>query len=237
MQEKVSFRNSRGQKLVGVLHKPKSVQERIPLVIFAHGKGSGKKSEKALELSKRLPKEGTAFLRFDFSGCGESEGRFEDATISDRNEDLKAAFQFISNLDYVDKERIGIIGSSLGGMVVTLALSEGMETKTTVLISPAVDYGEYHREVTPESRMSDEFYADVRKRDFFELARSIRCPCLVIHGDKDDVCFLSGSQKLMESLPEGSKLEVIEGEGHFYTDPDNFEKMITLTVEWFKKTL
>jgi len=237
MEQRVSFLNSRGQALAGVLHCPDDMKAKAPIVIFAHGRSSGKGTKKALELARRLPGLGFAFLRFDFSGCGESEGTFGETTVSRLHEDLKAAYRFASGIGHVDRERMAVVGSSLGGMAAILALSEGMPAKTTVLISPAVDYGEHHRKSDEKSAMGSKYYADIRKRDFFELARSIKCPCLVIHGDTDNVCFLSGSKKLMESLPKGSRLDVIKGEGHFYEKPENFDRMISLTVEWLKKKL
>ncbi|RLI97552.1 MAG: hypothetical protein DRO99_02840, partial [Candidatus Aenigmatarchaeota archaeon] len=133
--------------------------------------------------------------------------------------------------------RIGIVGSSLGGMVTVLAMSEGMPAKTAVLVSPATDYKENHRKLKADNAMSNDFYIDIWKRDFFGLARSIRRPCLIIHGNLDDVCFLSGSEKLLQSLPRGSKLEIIGGEGHFYRKRENFDRMISLTVSWLLENL
>jgi len=235
--ERLGFDNSRGQKLMGILHRPIGVRGNTPAVIYAHGKGTGKDGRKATELAGRLAMRGISFFRFDFTGCGESDGIFEDTTVTRLNQDMKAAYNAVAKQEGIDIDRIALVGSSLGGMVSLLALSEGLRARTAVMISPATDYKENHRRIRAQDAMSNEFYIDIWKRDFYQLARNIRRPCLVIHGELDDVCLLPGSQKLMQSLPEGSRLEVIRGEGHFYKKPENFERMIDLTVDWLKHAL
>jgi pimeloyl-ACP methyl ester carboxylesterase len=237
MTEKIGFENSRNQKLVGVLHRPMGVQGNTPVVIFAHGKGTGKDGRKATELAGRMAMRGISFFRFDFTGCGESDGILEDTMVTRLNDDLKAAYNTVAKQEGIDIDRIALVGSSLGGMVSLLALSDGLPVKTAVLISPATDYKENHQRIRAQDAMNNEFYIDIWKRDFYELARRIRLPCLVIHGELDDVCFLTGSQRLIKSLPEGSRLDVIRGEGHFYKKPENFERMIDLTVDWLKHSL
>jgi len=242
MQQRYEFKNSRGQSLVGILHMPEinaenNTQDGVPVAIFAHGKGSSKDSKKAVRLAEELPKNGIALFRFDFSGCGESDGLFEDTTITRLNDDLKSAFNLVRNLENIDRNGVGIIGSSLGGMVSLLALSEHIPAITAVLVSPATDYKEHHRKLQAQEAMNNEFYIDIWKRDFYDLATTIRCPCLIIHGSIDDICFLSGSEKLIDRLPQGSVLDVIQGEGHFFKKQENFENMIEKTVGWLQERL
>lgn len=239
MEESINFRNSRDQTLAGVMHKP-NIQTnagKYPLAIFCHGLGSSKEGRKASFFSRILPENGIGLFRFDFTGCGGSDGLLDDTTATRRVDDLKAAYNIATSHEWVDRNRIALIGSSFGGLVSLIALAEGLQAKTAVFISPASDFKEHHRKPRVSDGIRNEFYIDVWKRDVFSLARNIRFPCLLVHGNVDDICFISGSEKLMESLPMGSKLEVIHGEGHFYKKPENFEKMIRLSAEWLKEKL
>lgn len=247
MEERIEFRNSRGQLLVGLLARPNAkVYTRFqqgmdyPLVIYCHGLGSSKDQKKGAVLARKLPARGIAIFRFDFTGCGESDGEIGDTTASRLLDDLKAAYNIVVNQAGIDRSKIALVGSSFGGLVSLLGMTEGpnpLIAKTAVLISPASDYKENHKKPSAADFRSNEFYIDVWKRDVFGLARNIRQPCLVIHGSLDDVCFLSGSERLIGSLPIGSRLEVIRGEGHFYQNEDNFNRMMTLTVDWLKERL
>ena len=64
MQERIEFRNSRGQKLAGKMSVPHG-KGPFPALVFAHGRGSGKNAKKAVELSKRLG-DGVVCFSFDF---------------------------------------------------------------------------------------------------------------------------------------------------------------------------
>jgi pimeloyl-ACP methyl ester carboxylesterase len=81
-------------------------------------------------------------LRFDYSGHGQSEGRFEDGTIGRWLEESLAVIKHCAT------GRPILVGSSMGGWIALLcarheALREaGLEPKALVLIAPAVDFTE-----------------------------------------------------------------------------------------------
>src|SRR2546422_10015083 len=76
MEERVSFA-SEGLKLAGVLHFPESrgPQEQCAAFLVLHGFGSNKDGGGGTTVAKMLAGLGYAALRFDFRGCGESEGK------------------------------------------------------------------------------------------------------------------------------------------------------------------
>src|SRR5581483_6820556 len=77
MQENVSF-TSAGLRLSGVLHLPddRARGERRPAIVVMHGFGSTRDAGNVVEPVKLLTSWGYAALRFDFRGCGGSEGEF-----------------------------------------------------------------------------------------------------------------------------------------------------------------
>lgn len=106
------FLFSGGQKIVGVLHLPDG-KGRFPCVITCHGYNSTKDSTKYTAIANRFSDEGFAVFRFDFRGCGESEGNIEETTLLKRVSDLEAALQFVKKHVQIN-ENIGLIGSSMG---------------------------------------------------------------------------------------------------------------------------
>src|SRR5439155_26649951 len=128
-EERVSFTNSRGEILIGILHQPLNGMTQGS-VILCHGMESNKESRKLVSLSRALAQRGILTLRFDFSYVGESSGKFEDITYSGELEDLGAAFSLILNHS---PGRIGVLGSSMGG---TLALLFAAEKPTVGALVP-----------------------------------------------------------------------------------------------------
>jgi predicted alpha/beta-hydrolase family hydrolase len=63
--ERISFHNSRGDTLVGVLHHPAG-NNSAGAAILCHGMESHKNSEKLIFLGRELAQRGILALRFDF---------------------------------------------------------------------------------------------------------------------------------------------------------------------------
>ena len=139
MEEKlVVFKNERGKKLLGIL----TLSERkgkFPAVIMVHGFAKTKSERKFVELARKLAKNGIASLRFDFSGCGDSEGKFEEMRISKQVEELNVAFQQLIKEKRIDKERIGIFAHSLGTVIACLFQTKYQKAKTLILAAPALN--------------------------------------------------------------------------------------------------
>ena len=113
-----------------------------PTVVWLGGFKSDMLATKASFLDAWAARNGRAFLRFDYSGHGESEGRFEDGTIGLW---FREAFDLIRAVAPGD---LALVGSSMGGWVALLvarALAQAGEAarlKGMVLIAPAVDFTE-----------------------------------------------------------------------------------------------
>lgn len=82
---------------------------RGPCVVFLGGLKSDMMGTKAVFLEDWAQREGRAFLRFDYSGHGESSGSFTEGCIGDWHEDTLAAVTALTEGPLV------IVGSSMGG--------------------------------------------------------------------------------------------------------------------------
>jgi pimeloyl-ACP methyl ester carboxylesterase len=92
---------------------------------------------KVLRLEDWANRTGHGFLAFDYSGHGQSDGAFEDGTVSQWRADALAA------IDSQTDGPLVIVGSSMGGwMALLAALARPDRVKGLVLIAPAPDFTE-----------------------------------------------------------------------------------------------
>ncbi|MCW1917439.1 alpha/beta hydrolase [Rhodobacter sp. KR11] len=105
-----------------------------PGVIFLGGYRSDMTGTKAMALQAWAKAQGRAFLRFDYSGHGASEGDFETLGIGDWLSDAKAALALTTGPQI-------LVGSSMGGWLsLLLARNCPDRVKALVLIAPAPDF-------------------------------------------------------------------------------------------------
>lgn len=81
MLQKLTFTNSKGIELAGILSDPNKTKEVV--MILCHGFSSSKGSNTHLTLERLFNEKNIATFRFDFFGHGESRGNFEDITVSE----------------------------------------------------------------------------------------------------------------------------------------------------------
>jgi pimeloyl-ACP methyl ester carboxylesterase len=111
-----------------------------PGLVWFGGFRSDMLATKATALDAAAADQGRAALRFDYSGHGESGGRFVDGTISRWLEESLAVVRQLSDGPQV------LIGSSMGGWLALLvaraleAIGERDRIAGLVLIAPAVDF-------------------------------------------------------------------------------------------------
>jgi pimeloyl-ACP methyl ester carboxylesterase len=96
-----------------------------PGLVWLCGLKSEMTSTKASAVAEWARSEGLGCLRFDYSGHGQSEGRFEDGTISRWLEEAEAAFRLTQGPQI-------LVGSSMGGYVALLLLRRLMNRQSAV---------------------------------------------------------------------------------------------------------
>lgn len=107
-----------------------------PTVVFLGGFKSDMTGTKAVFLEKWARDSGRGFLRFDYSGHGQSGGVFEDGCIGDWFEDARAAIAMIDG-------PVVLVGSSMGGWIsLLLARAEPDRVAGLVGIAAAPDFTE-----------------------------------------------------------------------------------------------
>jgi hypothetical protein len=132
MEERVSFMSD-GFKLSGVLHFPDPRRERHAAFLVLHGFGSNKDGSGGKAVAAMLTGLGYAALRFDFRGCGESEGERGRVICHEQVKDTRNALSFLAGRTDIHPRRIGVVGQSFGAAVAVY--SAGADRRVAACIS------------------------------------------------------------------------------------------------------
>ena len=160
---KVTFETQSGLTLAADLYTPKASEklkeksEKLPAIAVSGPFGAVKEQSSGL-YAMRMAERGFVALAFDPSYTGESSGEPRRTASPDINtEDFMAAVDYLSQLDNVDPERIGIIGICGWGGIALNAAAADTRIKATVAstmydMSRISGNGYYDSEDKEESR-------------------------------------------------------------------------------------
>ena len=115
MEESAAFA-SEGLTLRGTLHRPAGPGKR-PGIVLCHGFGGSSAGADRRAFAEALAGAGYTVLRFDFRGCGASDGEPGRILCLEEVEDLRSAVSYLQSRPEVDTDAIAVIGGSLGGSV------------------------------------------------------------------------------------------------------------------------
>ena len=120
--QKVTFKNRYGITLAADMYTPKNAEGKLAAIACSGPFGAVKEQVSGL-YAQTMAERGFLTIAFDPSYTGESSGEPRRTASPDINtEDFLAAVDFLTTLDNVDSERIGIIGiCGFGGMAVNAA--------------------------------------------------------------------------------------------------------------------
>lgn len=179
METKVIF-DSAGLKLSGVLHTPVDLKagERRPAVLVLHGFGGSKSGQGQTVIANQLADWGYIVMRFDFRGCGESEGERGWILCLDQVADTSSALSYMARRPYVAADRIALIGSSFGAAV---AIYTGGVDKRVAAVISSGGWGDGERKFrrqhpTPEAWTSFNAMLEEGRRHRQQTGRSLMVP-------------------------------------------------------------
>jgi pimeloyl-ACP methyl ester carboxylesterase len=219
-----------------------------PGVVFLGGFRSDMTGSKAQHLEGWAMATGRAYLRFDYSGHGQSHGAFEDGAISDWREDAAAVIDTLTDGPQV------LVGSSMGGWIgLLLARDMGQRVAGLVGIAAAPDFTQrmWQDEFSPADRArlietglvqrpsaySDTPYPITRRliedgRANLVLDRPLHLPMPVrlLQGSDDSDVPPAVAQALFVHLDcPDLRLTLVKGADHRFSSPDCLD-LITASV-------
>ncbi|GEM_PF-1335373 len=244
VMKKIRIPNNQHEMLQGILHEASSKK----LALLCHGRLCTKDEHFLPGLAKALAKSGINAFRFDFSGNGQSGGKFEDATITKEISEIQCVAEYFAKDGY---EIYSIIGHSKGAVDALLFQAKYGTAKSAVDIA-----GLANQEFETTKKYTKTQITELGKKGFFTIkygaktfkiskdyfddrfgygdiraeVSKISAPTLIIHGT-NDLDTPPASSKAIHSAITKSKLALIEGAGHFFAG--KYEKrLIAEIVSW-----
>jgi alpha/beta superfamily hydrolase len=251
--------------VVGTLQRPLGVDvtAQAPAVLMLHGFGSQKDEVGNMysRLATALAERGVGSLRIDFRGFGKSDGDTGSTTIGGQVEDAEAAYTYLTGLNWVDPQQVGVIGFSLGGGVAAIAAGThpdwfaSLATWSSVGDMPADMVGSVGEEAFATAAEKGVVGLDlgwrtiVLKNEFFESLGQYDLPALIaqypgaylaVAGDQDfSAAYVEDFVAASPAAPK--EAWIIPGGDHIFqvlTDDQTMaESVITRTADWFAETL
>lgn len=215
------FKNPAGERIDFTFHPS---ARRDTLLILGHGLTGNKDRSLLVALAEGLSARGWPCMRISYTGNGNSEGRFEDATISKEMGDLKALLNNVP--DYV---RVAYAGHSMGSAVGVLTAARHLGIRALISLAGMARTADFvEREfsgLTPgkdsiwdeeDHPLSEKFVEDLNSiGDILPAAAQVTQPWLLIHGTADDLVPIEDGRDAHAAAAVSRKqwLE-IEGAGH-----------------------
>ncbi len=219
--------------------------EKAPLTVFCGGYRSDMTGTKATFFERSCRARESAYLRFDYSGHGESNGRFEDGLIGYWIEDAADIIDFVAQ-----KRKIILIGSSMGGWIsLILARRWPDRIKALIGIAAAPDFTQdiYDHQLTPAQRTqletrgflripndySDEpyhftraFFQDGATHNVLDRPLPLNCPVRLFQGGLDTDVPPETAQRIKDCIrgPD-TQVVVIEDGDHRLSRPQDLALM------------
>lgn len=228
--------------------------EKCPMVILSHGFGGDMTFHLWDPIAEKLNAAGIGAVRFDFNGCGKSEGEFQDMTVPNEIDDLMAVITWTRSQPRT--ESISLIGHSQGGVVSGMAAGEcgNTQIERLVLLSAAAvlredalrgntqgaTYNPWHLDkpyyVIPGRRLKigRDYIQTAMSLPIYETTAKYSGPALIINGMADTVVPYTYAELYNKALVN-SRLIIIPGENHTYSISPDYA--VGLVTEWLVKEL
>jgi pimeloyl-ACP methyl ester carboxylesterase len=228
-----------------------------PGLFWLGGFKSDMRGTKAEALADYAARAGRSFVRFDYSGHGESKGAFEEGTISRWLEEARAIFEARARGPQI------VIGSSMGGWI-ALLLARSLAKRAApsvslaglVLIAPAPDFTEelMWAQFSPEIRQEIEtkgrwlrpsaygehpypitraLIEDGRKHLLLDKPIEVGCPVRILQGALDPDVPYAHAVKLVSCLAQDDVVLTLVKDGdHRLSRPEDIDRLIAAIAEF-----
>jgi len=260
MEKQISIKYEQ-LNLTATLHYPKLQNEeelgKHPVTIICHGFIGSRIGVDRLfvKTARELANEGHIVVRFDYAGCGESDGDYGSLGFDSMVAQTRRVIDYVAELDFVDLSQITLLGHSLGGAVSILTAVKDRRVNKLVLWS-AVGYPfndivrivgrhNYDQAVKVGStdhhgfQLTPAFFESLMDHQPFQAATKFTGDVLLVHGTSDedipaDYSFLY--QKIFWTRSEGQcDKEIIFQANHTYSTHTHQQEAIRVTKEWLCK--
>ena len=245
-----SFTTERGTELNGWMMKPTDFQasKKYPVLMYQY---SGPGSQEVLDhysvsWETYMASQGFIVVCVDGRGTGGRGAEFEKCTYLNLGvkeaEDQVSAAKYVSELPYVDKNRIGIWGWSFGGYMTLMAMSEGTPIfKAGVAVAAVTDWN-YYDTIYGERfmRTPQENHDGYQASSAFTRADKLHGKLLLVHGMADDNVHYQNCAEYAEHLVQLGKqfdMQIYTNRNHSIFGGYTRMHLYTKLTNFFKENL
>ncbi len=262
LEEYVTIKKKNGV-LRGMIHIPDQGKAPYPGVILYHG-FAGNRMEPSfifVRLSRLLMANNIASVRFDFLGSGESDGDFEEMTLSSEIEDAFAILDYFSARPEIDRQSIFLLGLSMGGSIagyvagskesISSKSSNSAAFKGLILWAAAGEMKELARErdsadkSLPTNNPLDRkglkigmnFINDIENLEIMKVTSRFRGPGLIVHGSGDETVPPEVALEYKGMFTGPTRFISIKGADHAFGSIPWQEELFSNTLEFILANL
>jgi pimeloyl-ACP methyl ester carboxylesterase len=225
---------------------------RSPTLVFLPGYASDMEGTKAVALDAFAEAQGLAMLRFDYSGTGSSEGRFEDGTLGGWLDEA------LHLLDTLIAGPAILVGSSMGGWLALLMAAHRPDRVAGLVgIAAAPDFTDWGYTDAEKQVLRDIGRLEqpnpygpepqVTTFGFWQSGEALRlldgpiavdCPVRLIHGDSDNEVPPDIAVRTMRQLRSADvQLTIVKGGGHRLSARHEIEAILRATAALVGETI
>ena len=238
--EMMKIPNGKGQELEAMLlmdrsakgTKTATLQDKRPLIVMHY---SGPASQRVLNRWRKrfeyaLVEQGYAVLIVDSRGSDCRGRAWRNETYMNLGikeaEDLIAAANWAAQQDYIDAERMAILGWSYGGYETLMTMStKGHPFKAGIAIAPVTDWRLYDSAYTERymrrPQVNDKGYENA---SLMNHVQDLNGNVLIIHGSADDNVHFQHTMQYINALVQANKqfeMQVYPDDNHFLRKGNN----------------
>lgn len=243
--------------LRGMVHIPENTDKKVPAIIMFHGFSASRVgfAFQFVTIARELEKHGIAVFRFDLVGSGESDGEFQDVTLTSEIADGEAIIDYVKSLDYIDENRISLMGMSFGGMLAGMLggirnddiHSLFLASSGTCVMDDIRNGHVQGRPINDEkvkergfldlhaNKVGSCYWEDCLKYDPIEISSRFKKDVLLMHIKGDMMVPAKCSEELCEVFGDRAQLVLVEGDSHSYDTVEKVEVLQNGMIEFFTK--
>ena len=232
---------------------------KSPLVIICHGFIGSRIGVNRLfvKSARELASQGFAVLRFDYGGCGESDGDYGAGGFDVLLKQTRDVLDYAFAQEQIDHERVSLLGHSLGGAVAVLTASQDKRIHSLVtwaaVARPYDDIvrivGTQEYEVALSTGYTDHCGYLLQERFFQSLkgahplrqAKQFEGDALLLHGNRDEVIAIDSmfhyEHELHLRRRGRCETEVVVGGDHTFSSADSYNRLIASTLSWLGRQM
>lgn len=234
------FKSFDGLDIPGILYKPKQADtQQVPALIFIHGGPGGQSRFGYSALTQHLVNNGYAVMKINnrgSSGYGKTFFHLDDKKHGDHDlQDVVYNKKYLQSLDWVDADKIGVMGGSYGGYLTMAAMAFTDEFKVGVNIFGVTNWVRTLKSIPP-------YWEAFRKSLYDELGdpetdeerlynispvffgHQVKSPVLVVQGANDPRVLQVESDEMVEAIRSaGTYVDYLlfDDEGHGFSKKAN----------------